>query len=375
MERHENLLDELSKAQRKLELLTGKAEENSRILKQSQKRELRILQAEDLAALFRVLTDELAESYQLQTISVVLADPDHDIRHLLIAAGSRPSKFPQLQLVEALSGITPQYIGMPRPWLGPYSASDHQLLFKTGVSPRSIAMIPLTMRGSLIGSINFGSKNANRFTRRHATDFFAQLGAIASFALENAINKARLLRSGFTDVLTGWNNRRYLQIRLHQELARARRDKIPLTCLMIDIDHFKKVNDTYGHATGDDVLREVAHRIESEVRASDVSARYGGEEFVVLLPGNGASAGAILAERIRIAVGSEPCVGQKGQSISITASIGIASASPYQDNNDLKSAGDSLLARSDVALYRAKAAGRNQVCVEGDEHAGNLKSA
>jgi diguanylate cyclase (GGDEF)-like protein len=179
--------------------------------------------------------------------------------------------------------------------------------------------------------------------------------------LENAVNRARLMRSGFTDVLTGWHNRRYLQVRLTEELARARRDQSSLVCLMLDLDHFKLVNDTYGHAAGDEVLRELAHRVELQVRASDVAARYGGEEFVVLMPHTDVRSGQLLAERIRQAVSATPVVFDDDREVAITASIGIAVALPGKDEKDLKTLGDSLIARADVALYRAKAAGRNRI--------------
>jgi diguanylate cyclase (GGDEF)-like protein len=223
---------------------------------------------------------------------------------------------------------------------------------------------PLSHRGKLVGSINLCSNDALRFTRDHASDFLAHLGVIASFCIENTINRARLLRSGFTDVLTGWNNRRYLVVRLGEELARARRDQTRLVCLMLDVDHFKHVNDTYGHAAGDVVLRELAQRIESQVRASDVAARYGGEEFVVLLPDTDVAAAQRLAERIRAAIGGAPIGLPGGASITITASIGIAEVAPAQADRDLKTLGDSLLARADVALYAAKSAGRDRVIVE-----------
>ena len=225
-------------------------------------------------------------------------------------------------------------------------------------------MIPLIYKETLLGSINFGSAEADRFTKDHATDFLVHLGVIASFALENTVNRARLLRSGFTDVLTGWNNRRYLQVRLGEELARAKREESALTCLMIDIDHFKRINDDHGHAAGDEVLREIAHCIESQVRVSDVAARYGGEEFVVLLPDTDAEAGRRLAERIRIAVSADPFDLGNGQSKTITASIGVASAIPQRDDVDLKLLGESLLARADVALYAAKSDGRDRVAKE-----------
>jgi diguanylate cyclase (GGDEF)-like protein len=267
-------------------------------------------------------------------------------------------------VVESMSGLAPQYIALEQPWLGIFAACDHQLICPNAVDARSIAMIPLSHRGKLLGSINLCSSDPLRFTHEHASDFLAHLGVIASFCIENTINRARLLRSGFTDVLTGWHNRRYLTVRINEELARARRDESKLVCLMLDIDHFKQVNDTWGHAAGDAVLRELAQRIEMQVRASDVAARYGGEEFVVLLPNTDVSSASKLAERIREEIAASPIALPAGDSVTITASIGIAEVSPGPDDKDLKTLGDSLIARADVALYAAKTAGRDRVVVD-----------
>jgi diguanylate cyclase (GGDEF)-like protein len=359
---YDELSAELTRSRRKLSQLTKEVARNTKILQVSQRRELDLLQAADLTALFRQMLVGLKESYGLETVTVVHCDPDHDVRHLLMAAGTSEQDLPGLRFVESLSGLAPQYVALRKPWLGPYRKSDHQLLFPAGPAAlASIAMLPLTHKGTLLGSINFGSTDHGRFTADHATDFFSHLGSIASFAFENVVNRARLLRSGFTDVLTGWHNRRYLQVRLTEEMARARRDRATLVCLMLDLDHFKLVNDTHGHAAGDEVLRELSHRIESQVRGSDVAARYGGEEFVILLPHTDVEAGKLLAERIRHAVSASPVVFDEGKDVTITASIGIASAAPGEDDFDLKTLGESLIARADVALYSAKSAGRNRI--------------
>ena len=370
MDSYDELSAELTGMRRKLSRLTKEVARNTTILQVSQRRELDLLQAEDLTALFRQILVGLRDSYRLETVTVVLCDPDHDVRHLLLAAGTREEDLPGLKFVESLSGLAPQYVALRKPWLGPHMKSDHQLLFpdtnRARNSLASIAILPLTHKGNLLGSINFGSTDASRFTPAHATDFFSHLGSIASFALENVVNRARLLRSGFTDVLTGWHNRRYLQVRLTEELARAKRDKASLVCLMLDLDHFKQVNDTFGHGAGDDVLRELSHRIESQVRGSDVAARYGGEEFVILLPHTDVDSGNLLAERIRRAVSAEPVVFGDGKSVTITASIGIAYATPDEKDFDLKTLGESLIARADVALYKAKSGGRDRIVVSPD---------
>ena len=228
----------------------------------------------------------------------------------------------------------------------------------------SVALLPLLRQQRLIGSINLGSADAGRFERGQGTDFLQHLAVIASFALENAVNRARLTRSGFTDVLTGWHNRRYLQTRLHEELGRAQRASQPLSCLMLDLDYFKTVNDTWGHLAGDAVLSELVHRIEGEIRVSDVAARYGGEEFVILLIDSGPRRAATIAERIRAAVADTPFDLPDSERIDVTVSIGLATLDPAPDNRDLKSLGAGLIASADAALYRAKGAGRNRVAGE-----------
>lgn len=360
----EELEAQLDANRRQLEELTAEVARNDEKMQRTQRRELRLLQAETLDALIVALTDGLRVSYGVDYVSLVISDADHDVRHLLLANGTPAADFSNLIVVESMSGLAPQYIALQQPWLGKFAACDHELICPDAGEVKSIAMIPLTHRGQLLGSINLCSNDPLRFTRAHASDFLAHLGVIASFCIENGINRARLLRSGFTDVLTGWNNRRYLGVRLVEELARARRDGTRLVCLMLDIDYFKSVNDTWGHAAGDAVLKELAQRIESQVRASDVAARYGGEEFIVLLPDTRVGSAQKLAERIRQEIAASPIALPGGEAVTITASIGIAEVSPGSDEKDLKTLGDSLVARADVALYAAKSAGRDRVVVE-----------
>jgi two-component system cell cycle response regulator len=361
MQSADELEARLAEAESLLEALTGQVRRNDEKLRSSQQREIQLLQAPDLDSLLYEMTDGLRESFDLRTVSVVLRDPGHDIRHLLTTDIDR---HPGLVLVDTLTGLAPQYVALRRPWLGPFAACDHNMIVAPTDSLASIAMIPLRCLDELIGSINLGSADPDRYTAGHASDFLAHLGVIASLCIENAVNRARLRQSGFTDVLTGWHNRRYLQARMKEELARACRDGGGLVCMMLDVDHFKRVNDTWGHAAGDGVLRELAQRIDAEVRASDVAARFGGEEFVILLPGTTSVEGQYLAERIRNAVAEAPFGLPGGGQVPVTVSIGIAEFNPRAGDRDLKSLGEALIARADAALYAAKAAGRDRVVVE-----------
>jgi diguanylate cyclase (GGDEF)-like protein len=353
---------ELIDLRRRLATLTQEARKNEEAWKRAQRREMELLEADTLAGLLDTLTNGLRESYRLSAATLALADPNHEIRHLLMAQGQPLTQFPHVLFVDSLHALAPQLGAGRRPWLGVFVRSDHALLFPANTQPQSVALLPLTRQGRIVGSLNLGSNESRRFSEELATDFLHHLGVIAAFALENAVNRARLVRSGLTDVLTGWHNRRYLQTRLHEELARCRRERAPLTCLMIDVDHFKTINDRYGHLVGDEVLRQLAHCINGEVRTSDVSARYGGEEFVILLPSTGADAGRLLAERIRQAVAAEVFnVADIEHPLPVTISIGVAEHLPKPTDLDLKVAGERLIALADLALYEAKAGGRNIV--------------
>lgn len=163
-----------------------------------------------------------------------------------------------------------------------------------------------------------------------------------------------ITRLMMTDPLTGLANRRHLAEMLDRELSLARRSTRPLAALMTDIDHFKSINDTYGHGMGDQVLKQVAQILRDACRKEDIVARYGGEEFIVILPDSGAGAAADCAERMRSAIAGATF---SGIDRSITASFGVTVFTPADTEDD-------FLKRADAALYEAKAAGRNRVVVK-----------
>jgi two-component system cell cycle response regulator len=157
------------------------------------------------------------------------------------------------------------------------------------------------------------------------------------------------------DALTGLFNRRYVLSRLRQAMDHARADAEPVTIALIDIDHFKRINDTWGHSAGDQVLREVCSRMGRELRAIDLAGRYGGEEFLVVFANSAARDAHEAMERVRRAVSEEPVtLTATGEQVHVTLSAGIAQAG--RDDTV-----DSLIQNADAALYDAKGAGRNQV--------------
>jgi len=218
---------------------------------------------------------------------------------------------------------------------------------------RSCLGIPLEIRGSVVGAIVLTSATPGHFSAAGAQG----LGSFANQA-SVAIDNARLFQQAHhqsvTDGLTGLNNRRHFFDLAKVEYERIQRYGRSLSVVMIDIDQFKKLNDSYGHLVGDAVLREVARRLQETVRTIDTLARYGGEEFVVLMPETDLAEALLVAERVRQSV-AEPPVVDNGVTVSTTISVGVA-----EINEQCASLEDALKC-ADQALYAAKTAGRNRV--------------
>jgi diguanylate cyclase (GGDEF)-like protein len=169
--------------------------------------------------------------------------------------------------------------------------------------------------------------------------------------------KERLAALAVRDDLTELFNYRYLQTRVNDEFKRAERYREPLSCVMIDVDHFKRINDVHGHDAGDEALREVANRLRKAVREVDVVARYGGEEFLLVLPSTNFSGALSVAERVWRSIGGEEfALGSARE--RVTTSVGVA----VYPSRDIKTK-EQLLKAADRALYQAKHEGRDRICV------------
>ncbi|MGE4551704.1 MAG: diguanylate cyclase [Desulfovibrionaceae bacterium] len=215
-------------------------------------------------------------------------------------------------------------------------------------------VLPLTVGERAFGCLALLCDPDTRLAKDQVQTLKAAVSHLA-LALNNAMRFTRVKIQADHDALTRMPNRRALDERLAHELRRARRYGNSLSVLMLDLDHFKDINDHYGHAMGDTVLSEVAGILTRNLRTTDFAARYGGEEFVVLLPHTGPDDAHMLAERIRERIEGRR-FRHREQAFTVTASIGVSSMAP----GTLSGEAD-LLGQADQALYRAKGGGRNQV--------------
>ncbi len=349
-----------------LKALTVEASKNEALLNKFLERELALLSCASLAELLISITEGLKQSFALNHIRLVLHDPEKQIRDLLLHSNTSEDCYPDISFVASLDEVAANVKDIHKPWLGPCLSGRHSKIIDVCES-KSVAIIPLSPRNELIGCIAMGSNDAKRFTRDHATDFLERLAAISSVCLENAINRERIILSGLTDALTGYYNRTYLERRLNEEISRAARYKQPLSCLFLDIDYFKRVNDTYGHANGDRVLQEVANRVKSQLRGSDIPTRFGGEEFTLLLPQTASEEALQLAERIRKHVEASPIELDNNSPLRVTISIGVSQILAHQ-HPQLSGLGAKLLHEADNALYAAKENGRNRAVLASPSH-------
>jgi two-component system cell cycle response regulator len=226
---------------------------------------------------------------------------------------------------------------------------------------RSVIALPFAM-GDTAGALFIRTEPEDR----PLTSADVEFGELVMHTAVAAIRRGQVLETtradnrrleelATTDSLTRVLNRRALVERLGVEMDRARRFREDLSILLLDIDFFKKINDTDGHLAGDEVLRQIGGLLEDAVRTVDIVARYGGEEFVLILPETGSDGARVFAERLRERIATSE-FGVGGRIIRLTVSVGIATFPSPQISST-----DDFFARADEALYRAKAAGRNQV--------------
>lgn len=359
-----NIVDEKLSAVRSSEQLIRLRDQllaNERIWSGFRRIELQMIGARSLHDLIALLSRDIPLTFSsVDYVTIACFDPEYEMARLIVQEaepdGAGSSFIPLSH--DVLTAL------FPRPWRPRLGASDVSLqnLLFPHIRERlgSTAIAPLVLHGQLIGSLNQGSVDARHFTRDTATDLLDHLAAITAMCLDSAVGRERLKRDGLTDPLTGVANRRFFERRLTQELERRLRRGEPIACMLIDVDHFKAVNDQYGHQAGDRVLSDIAALLGRDLRGADVLARYGGEEFVLLMPDTTKEQAFRIAERLRSRVAHQVFADAKNRRIAATISIGVAALG--EDREASAQAGaTALLHQADEALYRAKDLGRNRV--------------
>jgi two-component system cell cycle response regulator len=319
--------------------------------------------------IYRVLARRVARALDLRHCSVVLAAAG-DQSGTVVACYEDPgitdlqvqiARYPEL--AAALRSNRPVLVGdVSR---DPLFADVRELWKREGrtVPIRSVLAIPFALDRRRAGVFFLPTERGDRTLTTEDADFAETVirAAIAAARRAHVLESTRednrrLEQLATTDALTRLMNRRAMLERLSVEVDRARRFHSQLSLLMLDLDHFKSVNDKHGHLSGDGILRQVGTLLAGEVRTIDVVARYGGEEFVLLLPETGVDGAVVFAERLRVHVGEHEFELESGANNHLTCSIGVATfPSPNVSSTE------DLFARADEALYRAKSGGRNQV--------------
>ncbi|PXX42016.1 diguanylate cyclase (GGDEF)-like protein [Undibacterium pigrum] len=346
----------------RLDSLLELAHRNQNIMARHQSFDLKIIGANSFRELITNIFSALAVTSELDVVSLVLFDKLGDLQQMLSDLKIDLNEFPHLIFLRHEVELSQPETALRKPQLGLYQSLAYSSYFSSfNKKPASIAIIPMRRQGRLIGCLNLGSFKADRFQPNMATDFIERLGSIIAICLENVINNERLTYIGLTDPLTNVSNRRYVEQRMLEEIARARRQRYSIACMYLDIDFFKQINDRYGHQGGDDVLKEVAKRIKDELRLSDTLGRFGGEEFVVVLVNTNLHDAIQVAERIRKSIAGNEFVLSESGTCQATISIGLTTIDENSNYDDASSIARDLVLRADRALYQAKNGGRNQV--------------
>lgn len=295
---------------------------------------------------------------ELAVVSVLKGD----VHAVVQAAGEQAERYANLQFTGD-EGLVGQALKVRHslPARGDYKGN--RPVFTAGDTldgMRSLLVVPLTKpEGEVVGALTVASSEAGVFASPNREMLELIAGQVA-VKLDLAAAHEQIRELATTDGLTGLNNHRTFQQAFDTMLSRADRREDPLCFILTDIDHFKKLNDTYGHPFGDEVLKGVASVLQNAVRKVDMAARYGGEEFAIILEGSDREGGRRLAERIRKEVEGLMFQHETKGEVSCTLSLGIAA---FPDDGAEK---EVLIANADLALYHAKASGRNRVQAFGD---------
>jgi diguanylate cyclase (GGDEF)-like protein len=306
----------------------------------------------DLQEVLRTLSREACLAVGADLGGVYLGDAERGV--VATAGHNVPDEWHGIELAPG-QGAAGRALHLNRPW----STNDYQAQVSPPAHPTMLRFqtalaVPMAWNEQPKGALSVGWTSMRRITAEDESTLSA-IADLATFACHNAEAYEEVQHAARTDALTGLLNHGAMQVRIREEIARAHRDGTQLSCALIDLDDFKRVNDLRGHAAGDELLRRVAQALQQQLRPYDQVARYGGDEFVLLLPGSDEATALQVAERVRDAIGGH-IGGEPDFAVAGSCSIGVA-----QWHDPLTS--DGLLEHADRALLLAKRTGKGRVAV------------
>lgn len=364
MQPDKSIADENKALRQRVSILHHKAERNEQLLKAFFAAELELLSCVTLAELLDYLLNRFRKEFSLCSITLMLLDPEDAVQELLDGS-DRYNHFEGLHLIPHTK---PLHVLFPdiKPYCGEANTLIREKCFPSSSSVHSLvqscALLPLVRENCLIGALCLGSSDPQRYNHLLRFDYVSHLASVVAVCIENAISRETLQRLSSLDSLTRALNRRAFSQQLLREIKRCSRTGEPMACILLDIDHFKPVNDTHGHLSGDKILRDMAQLLRENLRETDSVARYGGEEFAIILPGCTEAEAVQVAENIRSVISKTSFTGHLGEPISITASLGLTICEQqHAESSGVAELSESLIQSADQALYVGKRNGRNQV--------------
>lgn len=353
---------------RSLEELYEEATQNELILKRYQSFELLMLSADSFEQLLQILINTSLEFFKLEAVELWLMDYQQSLGEFLPEAFQGHGRIALLSREKSFQRLYDHDPGCsPGVKLLSLRETSRLPVFKSK-SLGSVAMLPLYRKGRYVGSLHFGAKSQERFAAGKSTDFMRHLASIMAVCIENALSQEHLRRLSVLDMLTRVNNRRGFHLALDREVSRAGRSGDPVSLLLVDLDHFKVINDSYGHPMGDKVLRVVAQLFQDTLRKVDHVCRYGGEEFAMVMPNCSEVLAMDIAHRLRrrvsqLRIDVEVDGAAPGDAVAITLSGGVCCwhpQGPVKSEEEARVARQ-LITRSDLGVYESKSSGRNAV--------------
>ncbi len=315
--------------------------------------------ARDPKSVLRIIFDKAKAMIRCEAWSLFLIDASSQelIFDMVGGPKARRLKGQRIKPVLGIVGLVAQH---GKPAMVKDTGKDKRFLADidraTKFTTKTVLCVPIFSKKRPVAVLEMVNKLGKPFDRQDLR-LLTQLSEQASIALERATLHEQAASLGITDELTKLYNHRYFEQSLDREVRRCRRYGSIMALIFLDLDHFKTINDCYGHLLGSQCLAEVATIMAESVRDVDILARYGGDEFVVILPETTVATARMVAERLHSAVGSHVFLKDAGINVHMGTSIGLAG---FPDHAQTK---EDLVRKADEAMYRAKAEGRNRLCI------------